>query len=236
MRQGLRSLAAALAVFTAPAAEAVAAELVVIEARGVTLRPGQTIDDAQPLVLREGQRVTLVAPDGTTIKLRGPYDQPPTASGGGTSTNLVQAMSALLVQKGVRTADVGVVRAGGGDAKLPEPWLIDVSRAGNRCIREGAPVILWRADAGPALPLSVSPLDHSWKLATSWPGGSDRIAMPASFPVQARSTYLIELGDAHAALTLYSIPASVSTDRMRTAWMIEKGCEAQASALLQALR
>jgi len=37
-------------------------------------------------------------------------------------------------------------------------------------------------------------------------------------------------------VTLHSIPGAVSSDLMRTAWMIEKGCQAQAEALLAVLR
>src|ERR1700676_1270199 len=112
-----------------PAARA--GDLVVIEARGLPLQAGQVIDDTKPLVLKEGQRVTLIAANGNTLKLRGPYDQAPGSGEGGSGAGLSDALQALIVQKQSRTSDVGVVRAGGEAAKLPEPWLLDVRRPGN---------------------------------------------------------------------------------------------------------
>jgi hypothetical protein len=214
---------------------AAAAELVVVEARGVALHPGQVIDDTEPLVLREGQRVTLITANGNTLKLHGPYDQSP-ADGGVGGNNLAQAFAALVVQKQIRTSDVGVVRAGTGEAKLPEPWLIDVTRPGSRCVREGDRVVFWRPDAVPSVNVTVSPLDRSWRLSTTWPSGAERLTMPQDLPMQVRTTFLVDLGQSQVAVTLNTIPGAARTDPMRAAWMIEKGCQAQAEALLQALR
>src|ERR1700761_1704485 len=65
------------------ASQAQAAVLVVAEARGIALKPGDTLDSAKPLTLKQGQHVTLVSETGATLKLDGPYDRPPTAAGGG---------------------------------------------------------------------------------------------------------------------------------------------------------
>lgn len=213
-----------------------AGELVVVEARGVSLRPGQVIDDGQPLVLREGQRVTLIAANGNTLKLRGPYDRAPDASGASDGADLTQALSALIVQKQTRTSEVGVVRAGVAAAKLPEPWLLDVSHPGSLCVREGDPLVFWRPAADATASFTVTPTDRSWKLAATWPGGVDRLTAPPSFPASSiPSTYLVMLDANSAAVTLNSIPRAVDSDRMRAAWMIEKGCQAQAQALLELL-
>ncbi len=56
----------------AGAATADAATLVVVEARGIALRPGATLEDSKPLVLKQGQHVTLVSETGATLKLDGP--------------------------------------------------------------------------------------------------------------------------------------------------------------------
>jgi hypothetical protein len=213
-----------------------AGELIVVDARGLALRPGQVIDDSQPLVLREGQRVTLIAANGNTLKLRGPYDQPPAADAGANGANLTQALSTLIAQKQTRTSEVGLVRAGTGPAKLPEAWVLDVSRSGSLCVRDGNPVVFWRPAAGASANLTVTPTDRSWKLSTTWPSGADRLTVPQNFPVHGNhSTYLVGLDQAQVALTLNSIPDSVASDKMRAAWMIEKGCEAQAEALLATL-
>jgi len=66
-----------LALLTGACATAKAADLVVIEARRIALRPGQIVDSTRPLVLKEGQHVTLISPTGATIKLDGPYEKAP---------------------------------------------------------------------------------------------------------------------------------------------------------------
>src|SRR5260370_36116101 len=68
-----------LVLLTGACVAAKAANLVVIEARRIALRPGQTVDSTKPLVLKEGQHVTLISPTGATIKLDGPYETAPDA-------------------------------------------------------------------------------------------------------------------------------------------------------------
>jgi|SRR5450432_2323921 hypothetical protein len=215
------------------AAASQAKDLVVVEARGVALTAGQLIDDSQPLVLQDGQRVTLIAGNGATLKLRGPYNQPP-ASAATSDAGLADALKTLIVQKDTRTSDVGVVRGAQG-AKLPEPWLLDVTRAGSLCVRGDGRVVVWRSPAGAAATFTISPLDRSWKMTMSWPAGVDRLALPEIFPLHVRSTYLVELDDAKNAVTINSIPKAVESNPMKAAWMIEKGCLAQAAALISDL-
>jgi hypothetical protein len=62
-----------VALLAGACATAKAADLVVIEARRIALRPGQTVDSTKPLVLKQGEHVTLISPTGATIKLDGPY-------------------------------------------------------------------------------------------------------------------------------------------------------------------
>ena len=50
------------------AAQASAAELVVVEARGITLKAGQTVDDGQKLTLQPGDELTLVDERGDTYR------------------------------------------------------------------------------------------------------------------------------------------------------------------------
>ena len=49
------------------AGSASAAVLVVVEARGVPLKPGSTLDSTKPLTLQQGQHVTLVSDTGSTL-------------------------------------------------------------------------------------------------------------------------------------------------------------------------
>src|SRR6476620_8280837 len=84
---------------TCVAAQAV--ELVVLEARGVNLRPGQTVDSTKPLPLRQGQHVTLISPAGVTLKLVGPYEKAP-ESDQARGANVASALSLLVTQRQAR--------------------------------------------------------------------------------------------------------------------------------------
>src|ERR1700719_1091348 len=95
----------AIALFV-PLTAADAVNLVVMEARGIALKVGQNVDSAKPLILKQGQHVTLVTPAGATLKLDGPYDRAPDADGvQGVAVNTV--LAALVTQRNARIGEVG---------------------------------------------------------------------------------------------------------------------------------
>ncbi len=116
------------AVLALPAGAVRAANLTVVEARGIGLAPGSTIDSTKPLVLKQGQHVTLISDDGATLSIDGPYNQPPSAGGNGRS--LGTTLAALGTERGARTGEAGVTR-GTKPETLPEPWMVDGPRSGN---------------------------------------------------------------------------------------------------------
>jgi len=121
------------------------------------------------------------------------------------------------------------VRNGGDDGKLPEPWVFDISRPGNVCVRDGTPVVFLAA-GGDHRAQSHGLPDRQELEAGDGVAGRRGPHDPAG-PLQRRAnraTYLVDLGPAHAAVTLNIIPGAASTDAMQAAWMIEKGCQAQA--------
>ena len=221
---------------------ALAADMVVVESRGIDLKPGQTFDGSKPLVLKEGQQVTLISPAGKTIKLRGPTE-PQTIglslgeSGGETSLDIPAALNALMTQKLTRSATIGAVRSGGDEVAPSEPWLLDVTHGGHRCLPENGTVTFWRPTAVPvSARLVLTPSDRSWQAKAEWPAGSDRMVIPKTLPLRNGTTYLVTLGGKEAAITLITIPAAVSNDAMRVGWMMEAGCALQAQALLPRAR
>ena len=86
-----------------------AANLVVIEARRIALRPGQTVDSTKPLVLKDGQHVTLISPTGATIKLDGPYEKAPDADQS-RAVPVANALALLVTQRQARVGEVGTTR------------------------------------------------------------------------------------------------------------------------------
>jgi hypothetical protein len=208
-----------------------AVDLVVLESRGASLRPGQIVDSTKTLPLKQGQHVTLISPSGVTLKLDGPYDKAP-GTDQARGTPVANSLALLVTQRQARLGEVGTTR-GAAPNSLPDPWLLDASRAGTVCLREGSPAVLWRPDASREAMLAVAPADRSWKTEARWPAGSDRITIPAPAVIRGGAAYLVSLNGAQSAMKVESVPASLANDSVRAAWLTGKDCEAQARALLR---
>jgi hypothetical protein len=227
-------IAAALAVWAALlGAQAMAAELVVVESRGLTLKPGETVDDTQKITLQKGDELTLVDESGAVIKLRGPYDGTPN-SGSGSGVDISNALAALSA--GGSQSAMGVVRAKVENVSLPDPWVVDVSHSGKACVRPGSSVVFWRQQSAGQAKLRIMPVDRTWRAESEWPAGASELPAPAMFPITDRQTYVFDLGGQTATVTLVHVPASLGTDRMRAAWMLQKNCLNQTKALIATLK
>lgn len=224
----LRTIALALLLSTTAAS---AANLIVVEARGIGLKPGSTVDSAKPLTLKQGQHVTLMDDKGATLSIDGPYDQPPSAGGGGKS--LGATLAALGTERNARTGEAGITRNGSGVANLPDPWLLDATRSGNVCLQENAQPVFWRPDSKTQVPLLVMPVDRSWKSQAVWSAGSTRLSVATEVPMHGGAAYVVNYAGTEYALAVNTVPSSLDNDSMRAAWMLQKGCEAQAEALLR---
>ena len=157
-------------------------ELVVVEAKGVELAPGAKVDGTKVLALAAGQRVTLIAADGRTVKLRGPYEEAPAPAAGQTAS-MGDALKNLMNQRGSGTAQLGVVRAAGDAAELPEPWVVDVGRSGARCLPAAGVPVLWGPKFAANAELAIEPADHSWRAKGTWPAETDRLALAGRIPL-----------------------------------------------------
>ena len=236
MRAVLRLIAALTVLLLGSTASGRAADLVVVESRGVALKAGQAVDGTKPLSLKDGQQVVLIAPTGQMIKLHGPWDKPPIGEGAAANPDVGDALKALLTQSLAKSEKVGVVRGGTDQVVPPDPWLVDVTHVGIRCVPANQHIVFWRPGGGAAAPLSIQPYDRSWRARTEWPAGADRLPMPPSLPLTNRATYVVDLNGKAASITIVAVPAAASNDAMRAAWMLEEGCDGQARALLQRAR
>lgn len=209
-----------------------AADVVVVEAVGIDLRPGQVLDGAQPLALVPGQRVTLVASDGRLVKLKGPGEPVPAPEVEPPTGAVAKSLRDLVSSRETDVSSLGVVRAGETRTALPEPWLLDIRHAGNRCIEEQRPPVLWRgADMTGSAEVVVAPADRSWSAQALWPEGADRLELPANLTLQDRHVYTVTLDGGPAQITVFVVPRSLSV-AAATAWMAEMRCDGQARALL----
>lgn len=210
-----------------------AAELVVIEARGGPYKVGEKVDGSAPITLTAGQKLSLIAQNGATVKLRGPFEGPPAPEGAAAEGgNVVTALLNLGRQTESTSSTLGVVRAGSDERVAPDPRAMDITRPGHRCLLGEAQAVLWWPDRGDGGgKIEITPADRSWSARAAWPENSDRMALPANLPLRDGQTYMIEIGKVSAALVVHVVPAELSTEAVRAAWMLEKGCFGQAVAL-----
>lgn len=210
------------------------AQWVVVDARGGGVKIGQSLAASAPLTLKEGERLVLVSADGRSLTLRGPHSGPPTRESGARS-DPAQALAVLLTSRDARTKSVGVVRAGTDAVKTPDPWAIDISRGGPRCLREGERPELWRPEPLAAQAFVVFPADRSWRADLAWAPGQDRLQLPDLSRFQRPTTWLVNIDQKEHALTFSRIPAEITDPFVLAAWMLEKGCIQQGDALLRLL-
>ncbi len=217
--------------------------LVVFSAQGIALKPGDMIDDGKPFILKMGQSVTLIAANGRIFRLKGPHQGVPDPKGSGNQPGMTEALKSLLVSENAQESALGVTRSNSGvfndsvqNGWVPEPWLVDVTRSGNHCVREGGPVIFWRPDNGRTVPVNVRIGNTVWAANTYWPAGTNRLAPPKEMPVLDGEVYRIRAGSEKSLSHFHLIPATVTSTMAQAAWMKEKGCDAQTTALLITLK
>lgn len=216
------------------AATAGAANLIVLEARGGGLAAGQSIASDKPISLKEGERVTLIGPDGKSVTLRGPFNGPP-MPGASAATDPKQALAALVATRDARASSVGVIRAGSEAGKLPGPWLIDMSRPGPRCLLDGERPVWWRPDASGEADFTVYPVDRSWRADFHWNAGQDSQPVPPVSRYEGQNNFVIVVDNQEHAISITLVPKGIDNEFVLTSWMLQKGCVQQADALLRKL-
>ena len=221
-----------LLVLGMPVFEANAATLIVIDARGGNMKAGQKIDSATTLNLKEGERITVIGTDGKSITIRGKFSGSPLGSGP-VATDPSRALAALINTRNARTSSVGVVRGATDAAPLSDPWLIDISRPGERCLKAGTPAIWWRPDSSASQKFTVLPIDRSWRADFEWRADEGMMAVPPLARFDTQTIFLLRINEQEFPVSLNIVPADLDNDFILASWMLEKGCLQQADALLK---
>ncbi|MCR9180236.1 MAG: hypothetical protein NXH71_08395 [Erythrobacteraceae bacterium] len=216
------------------AAPVAAQTAVVVEVRGIDLKVGSRLEEGRPVKLPAGGKLVVVRNDGTVISLRGPYDGP-VRSKAAPSRGAGRALAALVATRNDRANRVGAVRSGSNAAPVPSPWLIDITRPGERCLIEGAPIGWWRPTTVVTEDFTLSPLDRSWNTQFRFETGQDIVSITRVSDIDGTKTFIVKDDEREYSIRLHLIPAAVTEPAILAAWMIEKGCIQQADAMLALL-
>ena len=210
-----------------------ATEVYVVEAKGVDLTQGQALDGSKPLNLTVGQRVTLITSDGRTIKLKGPFSEPPAPDQEGANPDVVNSLKGLLKSREANTSSAGAIRQGTISFEQPDPWVVEIMHNGDRCLRSGEQIVFWRDSVEtPSGTIEISPIDKSWSAHAIWPGKSDKLALPTSLSLQDGQVYTISLSEGSSTIKIHVIPTNIRSQPAQAAWMLEVGCDPQAKSLI----
>lgn len=211
------------------------AQLVVLNARGLGLKPGQTLPLDATVELKEGAQLSVIAADGKTLTLRGPYTGP-VLKKGSEAPDPKKALRVLISSRDARTSSVGVIRAGTLSVQTPDPYAIDLTRPGPRCLLEGRAPVFWRPEPYDAKPFVVFPADRSWRADLRWEEGEATMPIPRLSRFEGPTTFIVNLDQKEFAIGFSIIPVQVKDPVVLTAWMFEQGCLQQADALLRQLQ
>jgi hypothetical protein len=211
-----------------------AQSMVVVEARGIDLKVGSRLDEARQVKLPAGGKLVVVRTDGVVISLRGPHDGP-LRSQAPSRQGASRALASLVATRNDRANRVGAVRSGSNAAPLPSPWMIDVTRPGERCLFEGAPIVWWRQDSATAETFNLFPLDRSWNTQFLFEAGQNTVTVSELSDIEGTKAFIIEDNEREYSIRMHLIPEGVSEPAVIAGWIIEKGCIQQADALLAQL-
>jgi hypothetical protein len=211
------------------------AELIVLNARSPNFKVGMKVNSDAAIALKEGEKLTLIGPDGKSKTLKGPYSGPAMESSS-TAADPKIALAALVSTRDARTSSVGVIRAGTASVKIPGPWLIDVSRSGPRCLVEGTQPVWWRPAPLDTSEFVVFPADRSWQADFKWEEGQDRQNVPDISNFEGAKAFIVRSKGEEYGISILPVPAGIDNPMVLTSWLLEKGCIQQADALIAQLK
>ncbi len=232
----MRSLTTLMAAALALATPGAALAGVVVAASGpsaATYPVGKRIANADRIVLRAGDTLTVLDDKGTRV-LRGAGSFTLGQQGGPSRRSTFQVLTEQRSAQRVRT---GAVRGEASAAALSPTniWYVDISRPGVTCLADTSRVRLWRGTAEG---------DASYTVRGAGSGGqtvefSDGEVLAAwdlvALPLVANSDYRVAGPDGNGALRFVVLDSVPDDPEQLAATLIEKGCTRQLDILTSAL-
>ena len=236
---------AAVAIMTMLVVGALAAqpapEHVVVESNTPRYAPGEILAADTRLSLAGGHFVVLIADNGATLRIEGPFtglprhDEPE-------RIDVFAAIGRLIGRSAQRFAGLGGVRSTVEDTAAegrPSPWLIDAGRSGGQCYVRGRQAEFWRADASAPAQIEIREVETAEAAVIQWAPEQDRATWPADLPLRDGSIYTLRQSgrlSSDTTLQVFSIEPGAADDPQAAAtWLAARGCTAQARIALGAL-
>lgn len=212
----------------------VAGTWVVVAAEQTTLQAGDLLDGSKSVTLTTGARLTLLAENGKTLKLVGPYSGVPASEGAASAQKSADlAVIANLLQGHQQKSTVlGVVR-GDTSKSPPDANLISADKSGSRCLSSDS-AVLWRANAADPEQLTVADAQGKVIASFAWPAGQARLTIPVSTFEDGKS-YRLQRDFQSVNLQIYKAPPLTDNPTAQVAWMARSGCNEQALSRLKGL-
>lgn len=204
----------------------------VMDSVGLPLKPGQELDLSRAMTLKRGEKLSLIGYNGFILTFVGPTTVTANSVANPFGGKFLDPLR-VLVDRLQKSDALRSARSPG--RRIDNPWHIDVTRPGSRCILEQAPITVWRDISADKQTLVIGPSGSSWFASMDWPSDSDLVALGSEVRFDNGDRVVAELAGVISELTINVIPRSVTSPAAQAAWMIEKGCDDQAIIIVRGL-
>ena len=222
----------ALVLLTIPRLDAAAAELVVIGSTGTEIfAKGDIVDSKRTVQIPEGTSVTFMDVDGKVITVRGPYAAAIGGSEGGKDMGMVKLVSALFNEH--PSHPLGAFRGAAG-SEQKDPWAVDTSTPGDKCIRAKESATLWQPGMNGPGDLTLTDVAAGKTIKVRWSGDALTAGWPKDLPLQQGAEYEAKLSYQMEPnrFVLHIADKPLPKDSRAIEWLVQAGCYAQAHTLL----
>ncbi len=223
-----------------------ASQYVVIRSSDPALARGSILPGGTELRLSEGAAVTLIDDAGKPLTIKGPYagavgergkakDKAAKAAKG---KGLLASLSRLVGSDERGRTSLGSIRGVTAGGEAPDPWAVNVARAGTYCLRPGTLPRLWRERTGSRKRLVVG--DHLFGIEkkVAWEKGQAYTGWPDGLEIRQDRVYLVQPQGKLIAtrVDFRFLPESAATPGEVIVWMADNGCDVQAQLLIESLK
>ncbi len=219
---------------------ALAQSLIVLESSLPNYALGAEVSADAALNLPDKSRLVLVAEDGRSVVLTGPFQgnaKSKMAAGGGGNKAFSTALASLVRSAQEETSSVGAVRAAGIGTR-DEALMVNLSESGDYCVAEPAKLMITRYKHETAPKISITVVADSSEVQIAWPSGTDRTAWPIPAKVEDGARFIVSQDgkDSRTLITLVKVSGNYPTVAHEAVEMANAGCAEQARMLLALMR